>query len=266
MVSMRGIRSLATVGKNLGNSELQDRLEDEKDRGWGMVDFSSNRIDVTGVRYFVRFALECKALQIVKLHKNALGDEGAAALAPLVEQPVLRELHLSHNGIGAKGCAALLDAAGKGLSDRKELLFIRLEQNRIASPADVVLRELRKSEFCCRYDSKCTRAGCSRGRLLHLPLIWKQETGVSQRDKEELDGRSPSPPSRPHAGPAVRSRSRRRISPRRRPVCGRRGRSPPGSSRSRSRRAPRSRERRRSVSRRRRSRSSSRASSRSRAR
>eukprot|EP00929_Paragymnodinium_shiwhaense_P112533 TRINITY_DN80790_c0_g1_i1.p1 TRINITY_DN80790_c0_g1~~TRINITY_DN80790_c0_g1_i1.p1 ORF type:complete len:268 (-),score=30.18 TRINITY_DN80790_c0_g1_i1:313-1116(-) len=217
---MRGIQSFSAVGRQLTDDDLNDKLEDahaKRETHYGLLDFSSNRLQGLGAEHVTRFALECTGLLIVKLHKNALGDAGASALAPLVEGSVLRELHLSHNGIGPDGCEDLLRGASRGLPERRDLLMIRLEHNRITSPADVVLRALQQRDFCCRYDAKCTRAACARGRLLHLPLIWKQEGGTCKRSKEELEGRSPTPTGqmmrtlvRSPRRPCRRSRSGRR--------------------------------------------------------
>lgn len=246
---MLRVKSLACVGRALDCDALEEYVKTNAgDKKYEMLDFSSNRIAVQGALFLVNVALECQPLlQIVKLHKNELGNAGATALGPLLEKPNMREVHLSHNRIEDEGARALLRALRAGLSSRTETLFMRLEHNRIQSPAKVVLEELTRADFCCRYDEKCTRHRCFRGRLCHLPLIWKQENAATvMRDKSELEGRSPSP-GRGTKGsgkppPRRRSSSRgrghrdagRRRSPSRRPRSPRRSRRPP----SRPRRSP----------------------------
>lgn len=209
--------SLAVAGRQLDDEGLRDVLEKNRsERQISLLDFSNNRIGARGVRYLVDFALDCKYLTTVKLYKNMIGDDGAEELRPLMEKPTLRELHLSHNGIGNKGAEALLNGVRYSLGDRKELVLIRLEHNRIKGIADMVLDVLSTRSFCCRYDDKCTRRVCVRGRLIHLPLIWKQEhTSDLTQDKERdrLDGLSPSrsqPTSTSQGRRGPRSRSRKR--------------------------------------------------------
>lgn len=249
---MLRVKSLACVGRHLDCDGFEEYAKsNEGDDRYEMFDFSSNRIAVQGTRFLVNMASKFQSsLQIVKLHKNQLGNDGAAALGPLLESPKLREMHLSHNQIEDEGARALLRSVRAGLSSRTETIFMRLEHNRISSPASVVLEELTRADFCCRYDEKCTRHRCSRGRLCHLPLIWKQENATSvMKDKSELEGLSPSrgtkgggkpppsrrSPSRGYRGSGHRrSRSRRQRSPyRRRRSPSRRRRSP-----SRRRRSP----------------------------
>lgn len=212
-----------------------------------MVDLSSNCIEATGARAIVDFAFKCfPSLTIVKLHKNSLGDRGTEALAPLVRRCELRELHLSHNGIGTEGCRALLQALREGLSERSETIFIRLENNRIQGAVSLAIDVLGRKDFCCRYDDQCTRHKCAHDRLVHLPMLWKQEGVDEKKERALLEESSPSrsriePPHRGHSSFGSSRRPSPRNLPRSSLSSPRRGAQQARGSRGRSRgRRPRS--------------------------
>ena len=70
------------------------------------------------------------ALHTVRLHSNAIGDDGAAALGEALRtNTALRELDLQLNAIGARGA----DALRAGLTDNYTLRTLRLEHNHVTA-------------------------------------------------------------------------------------------------------------------------------------
>ena len=157
---MPSTKQLFGAGRHLDDDGVRDFLAQRKERCYTVIDFSNNEIGARGCQFIAEFALECEGLEVLKLFKNQLGDEGAFALAPVLEVlsclwlanlrlprsecfprkvHALKEIHLSHNDIGAAGATSLLTAVQRTLADRTgSPLFLRLEHNAISAPSKVV--------------------------------------------------------------------------------------------------------------------------------
>eukprot|EP00929_Paragymnodinium_shiwhaense_P029260 TRINITY_DN16809_c0_g1_i1.p1 TRINITY_DN16809_c0_g1~~TRINITY_DN16809_c0_g1_i1.p1 ORF type:complete len:810 (+),score=182.43 TRINITY_DN16809_c0_g1_i1:130-2559(+) len=120
------------------------------------MDLADNDIGSSGL-VAVLTALEkhCVICKCVKLYRNRLGDEGGLRLARTVcsQAGACEELHLSHNSFTWKSLVALcmavarndcypfLSRRDKGNNDDRHLYipcWLRIEQNAIARPLDVV--------------------------------------------------------------------------------------------------------------------------------
>ena len=167
----------------------------EFEMAYSLIDFSFCSMASQGLHCVLSVAssLASGSLQIVKVHHNCLGNEGARLLAPLLKEPTIREVHASHNNIEANGAKAMMAALRHGLPDRKELIMVRLEHNRICDPLNLVEEFLEPSVYCQQAKKSCTRQHCVDGKRIHLPFIWEQNDGDADRSSELQRARSRTP-------------------------------------------------------------------------
>jgi len=157
------------------------------------VDFSE--CNLTGdsakgdtLKVVLELCSKCPKLRILKLFKNQLDDKAADRLADMLQKvPDLEELHLSHNIFSSSGVKRLVAAAAEARPEEKvQPLWLRLEQNSVASP-DTVCSQL-EDEFsvCKRSDTvRCTVRVCMNKKKVHLPFFNLQRPVFVSRAERE---------------------------------------------------------------------------------
>lgn len=185
------------------------------------LDLSCNRISCEGAEALAwllqQMSMECSTL---KLYKNDVADRGAVALAAVIRNGTLRELHLSHNRIGAAGARALLQACAEKYPIAGAPLWLRLEANVIPGVDldawEANLLPLRRDKNCnmpfiCQapYGVGCNSSRCSQAKghyapVVHVPWI------VRQRHDLPLSSSQTSMLALPSSRGSLRSGSRPR--------------------------------------------------------
>lgn len=145
--------------------------------GLTSLDFSRNRLTAAGLECLLK-SCTFTSLRVVKLYKNALGDDAAVSLTALCHSsPGLMEMHLSHNSFTSVGAKAIVDAA---LSAEKlqglPPLWLRLERNRVEEAPALLERWQSQRRSICSVTESCRRPSCCLGMRVHLPHFTAQET------------------------------------------------------------------------------------------
>ena len=135
------------------------------------ADFSQNCFTKLGVRQVVEFCISCDRLEVLKLFRCGLPDEAAPAVAGfLLQHARVKAVHLSHNLFTATGAALLVGAAANAEREKGDVIWLRLERNRIASPASF-LRSAEARWSVCPRSAGCTQHTCLFGNRVHLPFL-----------------------------------------------------------------------------------------------
>jgi len=145
--------------------------------GLTSLDFSRNRLTAAGLECLLT-SCAFTSLRVVKLYKNALGDDAAVSLTALCHSsPGLMEMHLSHNSFTSVGAKAIVDAA---LSAEKlqglPPLWLRLERNRVEEAPALLESWQSQRRSICSVTESCRRPSCCLGMRVHLPHFTAQET------------------------------------------------------------------------------------------
>ncbi|CAK9013515.1 Uncharacterized protein SCF082_LOCUS11964 [Durusdinium trenchii] len=158
------------------------------------VDLAENKFTHEALRYILPYCLQFSGLEILKLYKNDIGDEGAELLADFCEgSSSLRELHLSHNRIRAHGAVVIVHAAERSrTSSTRTPLWLRLERNAVEHPADIADALQQKLSVCLRLDRRqCNSQHCAKNCKVHLPYFLLQSgagDGVEEvRKQKEME-------------------------------------------------------------------------------
>eukprot|EP00931_Biecheleriopsis_adriatica_P080762 TRINITY_DN5410_c0_g1_i2.p1 TRINITY_DN5410_c0_g1~~TRINITY_DN5410_c0_g1_i2.p1 ORF type:complete len:1155 (-),score=195.62 TRINITY_DN5410_c0_g1_i2:19-3483(-) len=139
------------------------------------LDFSRNSLTSAGVECLLQ-ACSLQSLRVVKFYRNSLSDAASASMALLCLQcPSLAELHLSHNSFTERGARAIVDAASTGEKHQGiPPLWLRLEHNRVESPAELLAAWALQGLPVCGVAARCRRVHCCWNRRVHLPHFTSQ--------------------------------------------------------------------------------------------
>eukprot|EP00928_Gymnodinium_smaydae_P026209 TRINITY_DN20648_c0_g1_i1.p1 TRINITY_DN20648_c0_g1~~TRINITY_DN20648_c0_g1_i1.p1 ORF type:complete len:641 (+),score=138.94 TRINITY_DN20648_c0_g1_i1:48-1925(+) len=157
------------------------------------VNFAKNQLTAVGVRTLLETLAACRVMALVlKLHHNVIDDGGGVAAFLERCQGSLREIHLSHNELGAVAAAEIILAAAATKEDNTgELcyprhtgprgmapLWLRLEQNHVdldvlASHVEPGFKRLsRRGRALCNASSRgCTPHCCAGGSRSSVPAV-----------------------------------------------------------------------------------------------
>eukprot|EP00435_Cladocopium_sp_Y103_P059777 s876_g21.t1 len=151
------------------------RLSQER-RTFVEVDFSCNKLTSSGLEAIVKFCTQCPDLCVFKAFKNEIDDAGARHIATLLEKcKSIEEIHLSHNHLTAKGVRTIIRAADWKRHNTESPLWLRLEQNYVASGADFLRLMAQEHSVCGRNDDwRCTSRHCYWKRNIHVPFLHLQ--------------------------------------------------------------------------------------------
>lgn len=163
------------------------------------VDFSDNAVGDEGFSLFLRtFYKMGIGIEVLKFHKNRLGQAAAAALAQWIKASptALWEVHLSHNFVPVDGFLLVFETLGSRTdypaerrdTQRKAPLWLRVEYNLVENPT-VLLETARKFLRRSRWHGN---AQLSDAQLV-CP-VWTWETGGCKSDtcrRAEVDGVCP---------------------------------------------------------------------------
>ncbi|CAK9055432.1 unnamed protein product [Durusdinium trenchii] len=176
---------------NYSKHQLRDedipslRLSQEQ-RSYVEIDFSSNQLTSRGLEPIVKFCCQCPELRVFKAYKNEIDDDGAWHIAKLLEKcGSIEEIHLSHNYLTAKGARMIVRAADWNRDKTTSPLWLRLEQNWVGSPNEVLRLMVQEYSVCGRSDEwRCNVRHCYWKRNIHVPFLhlqrqdalWEAET------------------------------------------------------------------------------------------
>uniref|UniRef100_A0A7S4QWZ8 Uncharacterized protein n=1 Tax=Alexandrium monilatum TaxID=311494 RepID=A0A7S4QWZ8_9DINO len=151
------------------------------------VDFSQNGLSAEGLQKVLDLCLRCEKLRILKLFRNDIDDVGAEALAGFIAKcRTIEEMHLSHNHFTAEGVKAIVAAVDEHRPSSMNPLWLRLEQNDVFNPEEVVRDLKSRHSVCPRKDrAKCTVRQCVSGCKVHLPHFIFQRGGPQEGEGEE---------------------------------------------------------------------------------
>lgn len=140
------------------------------------VDFSCNKLTSSGLEAIVKFCIHCPDLCVFKAFKNEIDDAGARHIATLLDKcKSIEEIHLSHNYLTAKGVRTIIRAADWKRHNTESPLWLRLEQNYVASGADFLRVMAQEHSVCGRNDDwRCTSRHCYWKRNIHVPFLHLQ--------------------------------------------------------------------------------------------
>eukprot|EP00929_Paragymnodinium_shiwhaense_P026354 TRINITY_DN1569_c0_g1_i2.p1 TRINITY_DN1569_c0_g1~~TRINITY_DN1569_c0_g1_i2.p1 ORF type:complete len:402 (+),score=99.72 TRINITY_DN1569_c0_g1_i2:418-1623(+) len=119
------------------------------------MNLSRNELGNYAVQEIMKFLIEKRiAVQLLKLYKNWIGDDGLRAIGDLIwktPDPAVQEIHLSHNVISEDGAQAVFEAVVKSRKypcqrgKEPSPLWLRMENNNIVW--DGVLEKLKERDF-----------------------------------------------------------------------------------------------------------------------
>lgn len=181
-------KRLQYQGRAFSDKDLEDLPIKDVVYPYEEVNLSQNALSAEGLRKVIQLCSRCENLRILKLYKNDIGDEGAKALAAYIRKSeTLEEIHLSHNRFTARGVEMLVAACEKARAKANAPMWLRLEQNEVASPDEVVHELRRHYSVCDRKDqNRCTNRYCKRDCKVHLPHFHFQ-----RQENGEPDNRGP---------------------------------------------------------------------------
>eukprot|EP00440_Ansanella_granifera_P057780 gb/GFBE01062639.1/.p1 GENE.gb/GFBE01062639.1/~~gb/GFBE01062639.1/.p1 ORF type:complete len:820 (+),score=170.15 gb/GFBE01062639.1/:1-2460(+) len=177
-------KTLNFAKQRLTDDDLPGLVLSKESTTYEEVDFSQNKLTSSSLRIIVNFCIRCPNLRVLKVYKNDVDDAGAKELARLLEKnPTLEEVHLSHNRITAKGVHAMLTAADRWRPDNLCPLWLRLEQNLVASPTAFIRSVENKLSVCRRDDERrCTTRHCCWSKKVHVPFLYMQKDSWQEDD------------------------------------------------------------------------------------
>ncbi|CAJ1368041.1 unnamed protein product [Effrenium voratum] len=127
--ALRENRCLATLSLNrnrigaLGAAQLSQTLASS---ALTQLDLSQNGLGDEGVVHLAEGLSNPRGLLVLELQVNRVGDAGAQALAAVLPQTRLRQLHLRDNQISGPGAMALAEALPRSKLELLDLCFNRL--------------------------------------------------------------------------------------------------------------------------------------------
>eukprot|EP00931_Biecheleriopsis_adriatica_P103769 TRINITY_DN78563_c0_g1_i1.p1 TRINITY_DN78563_c0_g1~~TRINITY_DN78563_c0_g1_i1.p1 ORF type:complete len:388 (-),score=58.83 TRINITY_DN78563_c0_g1_i1:154-1290(-) len=164
---------LVHAKKGLQDGEIKRLNLGQGQQPWVEIDFSENDFTADGLQDIILVCLNSPDLEVLKLHKNRIDDNGAELLAQFVEaHPKITQLHLSHNRITERGATRLVQAADV---QRKNLnlppIWLRLERNEICHTDQVASVLKKRLSVCFKDNANCTAQTCANGCKVHLPFF-----------------------------------------------------------------------------------------------
>ena len=173
------VRRFVRSHRRLGDQDMRSELPEEDD--FVLVDLSWNFFGHEGLSLITSFCQRQWKLQILKLHHCHIKDDCAEVLGGLLmKNPLLDELHLSHNSIAASGALYLVRAVERGRALHQSPLWLRLEHNRIEGAEDLLYDLQQQGSVCGFHPRRCNARSCGENRKIHLPYFTHQD-GQSAR-------------------------------------------------------------------------------------
>jgi len=167
-------------------------------------DLSRNAFQGAGLHGLVELCVNLHKLECIKLFKCRIGDVGASSIAELCWRcPNLNQLHLSHNGITAKGADKIVQAAcGSRDGEQQERsdgppMWLRLEYNKIEGAKDLFSSWASSGLSVCHVPKGCSSSYCQCKMQVHIPFFQSQqgERGERAAASEAFDGERPERPN-----------------------------------------------------------------------
>jgi len=171
------VASVAWNGQKMDDRQLELKVQafplGYKDASVTEVNVSENRLTSNSMPAFVSFCKRFRNLQVVKLHKNEIGQAAIHPLKELIRSAgKLRELHLSHNCLSERSVYNLVSEAVLSRRSKTIPLWLRVEQNKVTDPKHLLqtLRDIFGYHVCPRYRA-CTLTSCCQWASVHLPFL-----------------------------------------------------------------------------------------------
>jgi len=176
--------------QRLTDADIASLKLSQESTAYEEVDFSQNKLSSASLHAIVTLCSRCSNFRVLKVYKNDIDDSGADELAWLFEQcQTLEEVHLSHNRLTARGAKTLASAADWWRKETGSPLWLRMEQNLVASPTQLLRSFENTLSICGREDERrCTTRHCCWKKKVHMPFFclqkdtWKEDEANVQED------------------------------------------------------------------------------------
>ena len=176
--------------QRLTDADIASLKLSQESTAYEEVDFSQNKLSSASLHAIVTLCSRCSNFRVLKVYKNDIDDSGADELAWLFEQcQTLEEVHLSHNRLTARGAKTLASAADWWRKETGSPLWLRMEQNLVASPTQLLRSFENTLSICGREDERrCTTRLCCWKKKVHMPFFymqkdtWKEDEANVQED------------------------------------------------------------------------------------
>lgn len=177
-------KKLNFAKQNFSDKDLEELPLKGEAYPYEEVDFSQNGLSTAGLRKVLDLCVKCEKLKVLKLFRNDIDDDGAEELAAFVRKSsTIEELHLSHNKFTQRGVTAIVSAADESREKDRDPLWLRVEQNSVKDP-EQVLKELDEKFSICTAGMKGGKE--ARGSKVHMTFFLLQR-GIPQ-NKYDFDG------------------------------------------------------------------------------
>eukprot|EP00746_Dinoflagellata_sp_MGD_P078023 gnl/MRDRNA2_/MRDRNA2_31235_c0_seq1.p1 gnl/MRDRNA2_/MRDRNA2_31235_c0~~gnl/MRDRNA2_/MRDRNA2_31235_c0_seq1.p1 ORF type:complete len:605 (+),score=114.23 gnl/MRDRNA2_/MRDRNA2_31235_c0_seq1:2-1816(+) len=183
----------------LTTQEIVEHLQKSKfeRKCYDQVDFSENKIQVSGLRTLLNNSGLSVNLRVLNLEKNQLCDDAATNVLSNVCKKCtgIAELNLSFNLITGKGAENLVKAVSAWRSRGERPLWLLLEGNNVQQPKALLAEMMHLHSVCDLSDMiRCNKGFCCNDKRVHLPFFTNQH--VVLNEEFESVGTSTSSSSR----------------------------------------------------------------------